>query len=410
MRKQKLSLLISSFVYSLLAIVATTFVACSSDNNGDGEMTNYVQFTADKASIAEDDMDGITVNVLLAKAPATAQTITLSLENNEGDIAQVSPSVLNIAAGQKEASFKILSNNKSSLVSGKVLTLKATFSDANMQVSGEPLQVTFTPAASMPTLTDAQLQLIEGYKEKYGIDLMRIIGKHEVQTTITYNDDDKALYNDNNETRTLKGQTIITLSDYATADTPILKMTSNPMGMHDYLYEMFRKQTVDNNEYFMQSPYSAAAVAASGYDYSKETFSCELDSIVIDPSDMSLHFVGTRANAYDEDITVVPFKFGFTAWDRLKALADEGKEVEVDEGEGNKSMVSLSDIIDMGGSLNPDAYLFNSTISEDAWDNPVNYVTPQGAIDFATGKMSFTFPWDFSVASGYERISVVYAF
>lgn len=402
-------LITSSFLFSLITLVAATFTACSSDNN-DGGMTNYVQMTADKASLAEDDADGITVSILLAKAPTTAQTITLSLDNNENGIAEVTPSVINLAAGQKEATFQIKSANKSLLVENKVLTVNAIFSDANMKISGEPLKVTLTPAANMPVLTDAQKQLIEGYKQKYGIDLMRIIGKHSVETTITFNDDDKADYNDNNDTRTFTGQTIITLSDYATADTPILKMTSNPMGLHDFLYEMFRKQTVDDNEYFMNSPYSAAAVAAVGYDFTKEVFGCELDSIVLDPTDMSLHFVGTCADQYGEDIDAVPFTFSFTAWDRLKALAEAGQEVNVDDGEGNISSIALSDIIEMGGSLNPASYLFGSTISEDYWGVAANYVTPSGKIDFASGTMTFNFPWDFPLASGYERISVKYAF
>lgn len=408
MKLKSTFLFTSTFLFSLIAFVAAAFTSCSSDN-GDGEMTNYVQMTADKASIAEDDAEGITVSVLLAKAPTTAQTITLSLDNNEDGIAEITPSTLTLAAGQKTATFSIKSANKSLLVENKVLTLNASFSDANMKISGEPLKVTFTPAANMPVLTEAQKQLIEGYKEKYGIDLMRIIGKHNVETTITYNDDDKALYNDNNDTRTITGQTIITLSDYATADTPILKMTTNPMGLHDFLYEMFRKQTVDDAEYFMQSPYGIAAVKASGYDFNTDVFGCQLDSIVLDPTDMSLHFVGTRANLYGTDINVVPFDFSFTAWDRLKALAEAGEEVEVDE-DGNKSNVALSDIIEMGGTLNPTAWLVNSPVDEDGWDEPAEYVAPTGSIDFSTGKMTFLFPWDFANASGYERISVVYSF
>ena len=108
-------------------------------------------------------------------------------------------------------------------------------------------------------------------------------------------------------------------------------------------------------------------------------------------------------------MVTVPFQYGFTAWDRLKAKADAGEEVEINDGETN-TLYALSDVISMGGSLNPADYLFASTIDTDAWDDAANYVTPAGSIDFSNGRISFSFPWDFTNASGYQRISSVVKF
>ncbi len=403
-------------LFALIGIaMSATLASCSSDEPTP-QMKNYVAMSTSDATLSEDNVEGITINILLGHAADADQTITLSLQGNDDDVVSLQPSTIQIAKGQKEATFKLVANNKSLLTANRVVTINATFSDANA-VLQQPLAITVTPASDMPTLSAEQLALIEGYKERYNIDLMRIIGKHDVQTTVTFNDDDKETYNGGATTRTLTGKTIITLSDYATAEKPVLKITSNPMGMTAFSYEIFRKITVEDEEYFLQTPYGAAAVQASGYDFSNEQFTCELDSIVIDPTNFTLSFTAHRPDAYGDDMVTVPFQYGFTAWDRLKAKADAGEEVEINAGEEveindgeTNTLYALSDVISMGGSLNPADYLFASTIDTDAWDDAANYVTPAGSIDFSNGRISFSFPWDFTNASGYQRISSVVKF
>lgn len=399
-----------AFMFMALLSVMVAFTSCSSDDDTTQAQSNGVSMTVSGTSaIAEDDTEGITVDVLLAYAPESQQTITLSLANNDGNIARLDPTTLTIAAGQKTAQFKVYSNNKGSLVANRVLTIDATFSDGNMKLSGSAPQVTITPEANMPALTEAQQKLVEGYKTKYGIDLYKVIGKVSVSTIVTFNDDDKATYNDGNDTKAYTGNTIITLSDYATEDTPVLKMTSNPMGLTSFLYEMMRKQTVDDNEYFMQMPYNSAVMAALDYDASKESFEVTLDSIVINPTTGNLDFTAIRLNEYEEPITIVPFDYTYSVWERLKSKAEAGESVTVDDGEEQTSYTLTELINDYGVTLNPSVYLGTTTIDTNYWEN-VLYVTPTGKIDFEKGTMTFAFPWDFQQASGYEQINVSYSF
>lgn len=399
------------FMFMALLSVMVAFTSCSSDDDNNSQtQSNGVSMTVSgSSSIAEDDTEGITVDVMLAYAPTSQQTITLSLTGNDNDIARIDPTVLNISAGQKTAQFKIFSNNKSLLLENCVLTVNATFSDNNMKLSGSAPQVTITPKADMPALTDAQKQLIEGYKTKYGIDLTKVLGKIKVSSTVTFNDDDKATYNEGNDTKEYTGATIITLSDEATADKPVLKMTSNPMGLTTFLYDMLRKQTVDDNEYFMQMPYNSAVMAALNYDATKETFEVTLDGIAIDPTTGNLDFTAVRLNEYEEPITIVPFDYTYSVWERLKSKAEAGESVTVDDGEEQASYTLTELINDYGVTLNPSVYLGTTTIDTNYWENNL-YVTPSGKIDFKNGSMTFTFPWDFQQASGYERINVSYSF
>lgn len=399
------------FMFMALLSVMVAFTSCSSDDDNNSQtQSNGVSMTVSgSSSIAEDDTEGITVDVMLAYAPTSQQTITLSLTGNDNDVARIDPTVLTISAGQKTAQFKIFSNNKSLLLENCVLTVNATFSDNNMKLSGSAPQVTITPKADMPALTDAQKQLIEGYKTKYGIDLTKVLGKIKVSSTVTFNDDDKATYNEGNDTKEYTGATIITLSDEATADKPVLKMTSNPMGLTTFLYDMLRKQTVDDNEYFMQMPYNSAVMAALNYDATKETFEVTLDGIAIDPTTGNLDFTAVRLNEYEEPITIVPFDYTYSVWERLKSKAEAGESVTVDDGEEQASYTLTELINDYGVTLNPSVYLGTTTIDTNYWENNL-YVTPSGKIDFKNGSMTFTFPWDFQQASGYERINVSYSF
>lgn len=401
---------LSAIILSVLSIM-TAFTSCSSDDDTPTVQTNGVSMTVEGSNIInEDDNDGVKVNVLLAFAPNSTQTITLSLSGNDGDIVRLSTSTLTFNAGEKEATFYVLSNNKSSLTVPQVVTVNASFSDANMKLQSDPVKVTINPDADIPTLTNEQLALIEGYKTNLGIDIMPLLGKVNVSTVVKFNETDKDSYNDGKDTRTFTGTTIITLSDKATADKPVLKMTSNPMGLTAFFYEILKEQTVEDDEYFTPTPYGAAVMAAVNFNADSETFNVTLDGITIN-ADGSLDFTETTVDEYDESFTTVPMIYSWSAYDRLKAMADAGEEVEVDNGDAGKEMVSLADILESSNTLEPAYWLYNSSIEEDGWGNdPSDWIEPTGKIDFAKGTMTFTYPWDFQNASGYEQITATYTF
>ena len=401
-----------TFMLMCMLAMLTGFSACSNDNNdGDKQMTNYVSISAAGNNIInEDDDEEVKFNILIGNTLTADATINLSLEGNDDNVATISPSTIALKAGAKTASFTVKSNKKSLLKSDRVLTVKAIFSDANMKTDGKAITLTIKPDSDIPVLTAEQQKLIEGYKQNLNIDLTKILGKVKVDTKVTFNDDDKIDINDNKDTRSFSGVTIITLSEKATADKPVLKMVSNAMGMATFNYEMLRKRTVEDAENWTQMPYGKAVMENINYDYNKETFTMTLDGIEVNP-DMSLKFTGSKVNVYDAEITTVPFDYTFSAWDRLKAMADANKSFVVDDGE-TKTEVSVQDIIDGGGSLNPYFFFDNTDVVADAEETEYNtiYVAPTGKIDFASSKMTFAFPWYLDNTYGCQRVEATYTF
>lgn len=403
------------FKFMLMCMLAmlTGFSACSSsdDNDGDKQMTNYVSISAEGNNIInEDDDEEVKFNILIGNTLTADATISLSLEGNDDNVATLSSSTISLKAGAKTASFTIKSNKKSLLKSDRVLTVKATFSDANMKTDGKAVTLTIKPDSDIPVLTAEQQKLIEGYKQNLNIDLTKILGKVKVVTKVTFNDDDKIDINDNKDTRSFSGVTIITLSEKATADKPVLKMVSNAMGMAAFNYEMLRKKTVEDTEFWTQMPFGRAVMENINYDYNKETFTMTLDGIEVNPN-MSLKFTGSKVNVLEEEITTVPFDYTFSAWNRLKAMADANESFVVDDGE-TKTNVSVQKIIEGGGSLNPYSFFDNTDVVADGEETEYKniYVAPTGKIDFTTGKMTFAFPWYLENTYGCQRVEATYTF
>ena len=402
-----------TFMLMCMLAMLTGFSACSSsDNDGDKPMTNYVSISAEGNNIInEDDDEEVKFNILIGNTLTADATISLSLEGNDDNVATLTPSTIALKAGAKTASFTVKSNKKSLLKSDRVLTVKATFSDANMKTDGKVVTLTIKPDSDIPVLTAEQQKLIEGYKQNLNIDLTKILGKVKVETKVTFNDDDKIDINDNKDTRSFSGVTIITLSEKATADKPVLKMVSNAMGMAAFNYEMLRKRTVEDTEFWTQMPNGKAVMKNINYDYNKETFTMTLDGIEVNPADMSLKFTGSKVTMYEEKITTVPFDYTFSAWDRLKAMADANKSFVVDDGD-TQTEVSVQDIIDGGGSLNPYSFFDNTDVVADGeeTDYTTIYVAPTGKIDFTSGKMTFAFPWYLENTYGCQRVEATYTF
>lgn len=401
-----------TFMLMCMLAMLTGFSACSSsDNDDDKQMTNYVSISAEGNNIInEDDDEEVKFNILIGNTLTADATISLSLEGNDDNVATLSSSTISLKAGAKTASFTVKSNKKSLLKSDRVLTVKATFSDANMKTDGKAVTLTIKPDSDIPVLTAEQQKLIEGYKQNLNIDLTKILGKVKVETKVTFNDDDKIDINDNKDTRSFSGVTIITLSEKATADKPVLKMVSNAMGMAALNYEMLRKKTVEDTEYWTQMPYGKAVMEHINYDYKKEAFTMTLDGIEVN-TDMSLKFTGSKVNVLEEEITTVPFDYTFSAWDRLKAMADANQSFVVDDGD-TRTEVPVQNIIDGGGSLNPYSFFDNTDVIADGEETEYKniYVAPTGKIDFTTGKMTFAFPWYLENTNGCQRVEATYTF
>ena len=388
------------------------WVACGENVDTTERMSNYVMLTAKgETSFTEDVAEGIEVNAMMAYRMDKDVSVRLRIEGDDKNAVKTDKDTLVFKAGTKTASFRVLSNQKSLLAVQEVIRVVIdSCSDPKMTPFGNGVNITVKPNAEIPPLTDEQLKLIAGYKDQLGIDLTRMMGVSNCTVTIKFGNDDKEAWNEGKDTRTFIGKSIITLSDKATAETPVLKMVGNPMGMGSYIYEVFRKVTTEDKDFFMQMPVSAAVLQAVAYDYPKETFNVTLDGITLN-RDGTLNFTSQMEDEYGDEVTKIPFDYKFSAWERMKKMAAEGKTVEVDEG-GTTAEYALSDLLQQIGTLNPTYYLGNSNIATDAYGNePSNYVTPMGKVDFKAGVMEFVFPWDFGAGgflSDYINIHVVY--
>lgn len=395
---------------SLMALCLTMLItACSNNDHTPNVKTNYLQITADQSSFTEDDPAGIQVKLLLAFTPEKSTTVSLNIEGNDDGIVALDSKDVTFAAGEKIKTVTIKGNGKNLLADTRAMTLTMTTADdANIKLQA-PLVFSVKPAVGIDPLTDAQKKVVEQFKQQTGIDLMQILGRLDGTATVKFQLDDKTLYNNGEDTRTITGHTIIALGDDATASHLTLKMKSNPLLMTDFLHDLLRKVTnKDVNEAWYQQPYPQAVMAAIRFDDNKETFDMTLNNIVVN-SDATLNFIGQKTGtAMTDPVVAVPFTYDYSAWNRLKKAAEGGGKAVVDEGD-TQAEYSLSDLILGGGSMDPNDYLFKSSIDSDNWENePTDWIKPEARIDTKAGTLTFIFPIDFENGSGYTQVKVTY--
>lgn len=398
-----------SFRVAVLIGAAAVLTACSEQEEG-RKQTNYMRLSSQHSLILnEDQTDTIAVDLLLGQTVRDRTVLNFELQQNDGEVLSlVNPSVV-LEAGAKTAVLKIVSNRKSLLDEPRsiILALRSS-SDARIRLlaTDHPFLLTVRPDSRLPEITEAQKQLLTGYKQRLGIDVERFLGRLDCRVRVVFPTDEKGTFFTDSEVREFQGQSILALSEKATAEMPVLKMTDNPMGLTAFLYEIFRKETVEN-ESWMGKPYAKPVLDLTGYQAPQEVFEVTLDSLVL-KADKTVDFLGVTRNSYDEPITVVPFRFRFSAWERMKKKAEQGEKFQVEEG-GKRVEYSLTDAIATGSSLNPETYLFTSALDHDAWENtPSDWLKPSATFDEQAGTLTFRFPWDHSGSSGYTQIQVVY--
>ncbi len=402
------------FFYGLMAAVASVMVtACNETTDHTYIGPNYVQLSAANATtILARDETPIKVGLLTAKTPGQDETLDFELVNNTDGILRVLNTPLILKAGTKTDTLQVVSTHNEDFSEPAVVTLRLKSStDPEMQQWGDGVRITVNPNPTVASLTAEQRALIEGYKEKYGLNLYNIIGERKCTVDVTYPDDEVGTAVTNQKTEHFTSSSVITLSDAATADRPILKMSYNPFGLNAFLYRIFQVEgPEDENTWKTEESAYASILKLIGYDLSKETFSATLDNVELHPSDHSVSFTAQLPNAYGDIITRIPFDYSYSAWNRMQQKADEGATFEVDEN-GTMVQYDLSTYInDYYVTLNPANYLGTSDISSDQWSNdPSDYIEPSATYDTSKGEMTFQFPWDHvNYSYGYTQIKVTY--
>ena len=392
-----------------LAIAVVSLASCSESADSNEQMTNYVTLSVEgESAMTEDNTEGLVVNVSMAYTLDHDASVQLSLTGDEKEAVKLSSNKVTIPAGKKTASVKVLSNNANVLSIQEVVNVVvSSCSDANMKpMDTKGIALTIKPNAMVPELTAEQLALIKGYKDNLGIDLTKVLGIVDVTTTVTYGNDDKDAENKGNDTRVFNGKSVITLSDKATADKPVLKMISNPMGMESYMYDrLLRCTTEEPDGYFDADPINTALLSVVNYNKSTESFSAVLDNITLN-TDGTLNFT-----AVEDDKTIVPFEYTYSVWTRINEMANAGNTVNVNEG-STYVEYSIKDLLEQYSTFCPAKYLGNTDITIDAYGaTPSNLVLPSAKYDFNNNTMNFEFAWDYgngSYLNDYVRIKANY--
>lgn len=379
--------------FSCIAAALLSFVGCEETGN-DYEGTNYIYLESEggKTTLLGTADDPITVNVKLTKALSEDLTLDFVVEGPQNALT-VDGNPVTIKAGEKTASFTIAVASVEGL---SEITNYTVGLDTSAQLPDKvALEAGFSfavVAIEIPELTPDQLAIIDAYKTATGIDLSKYLGVVDVSTVITGTDPDTY---EPLAPRTVTGKTIITLSESSTADVPVLKMVANPMGIQDYMYRILRSVTVEDSEYWCDAesyPDNANLMKTIGWNAeSAEVFSMSLDNIRCN-AENSLTFVGVVLDQYEEEITIVPFDYSFTAYEREKAAIADGSFTK--------------DEYSYDATANPYYHLNNSDISEDGYEGG-NWI--EASAEISNENLVFTFCFYGCYLDGdYTRVVATY--
>lgn len=256
----------------------------------------------------------------------------------------------------------------------------------------------------VPKLNENQLKLIEGYKAR-GIDLTPFLGKVRVKATVDVPAGGLFKGFEDPWRKTYEGFSVLTLSEKATADKPVLKMTYNPMGLTEFFYYAMRKSTIEQYEIWdaelTKPQYKEIRELINWNDKSVESFSASLDNIRIGEKQgdtYNMEYIGKGIDPYEYPITCIPFEYQYSAWDRQKKLIDEGN-------------IKAKECHDNDASAAPWRYLNCTDISEDTIeydDAPTPLPPPEATWNVKENKMKFHFLTSVYNAGWYITVDAEY--
>lgn len=410
------------FAYAMTLLAACFVSACSDDDDpttsyvGKNEVTLTVQ--GGNTTLIEDEDDAITVSIAMIRAYDTDVQLTVNVQGTETERLAINPQPVTIAAGSTSATFQVTSAKLGNLSNQIQYTLSLTNLQSDMELVNT-VNINLRARTGTEDLTEAQKALVESWKANYGIDVTRWMGRVALTGDIAEPGDGSIDAFIEPKTTELAGASILTLGEGCTEDKIVLKMVDNPMGLTAFLYDWLRKETIENDEDFTVDEYGSGCIVMPLINWNKdsqETFNVTLDGIEIDltaPTGEKTYAINyvKEGDAYVLDQTGnpigedyyysktswIPFKYEYSAWTRLLEKVKEGND-------------DALEFFNADGTSDPEYYLLNSSVNEDEWEAEENnyYVEPSGSIDFATGKMTFTFPADHRYAGGYSRVNVTY--
>lgn len=389
-------------IFGCIAAALLSFTGCEQSGNDGYDGTNYIylESAGGKTTIWEQDETPLTMTVTLTTSLSEDLSLTFAIEGTTEGVLELQDNPVTIEAGEKTATFEIVSKNADLVASSenfKISLDASTVLPEKVRLKSDFYLV--VRSASVSALTEDQKAIIQSYKESTGLDLSKFIGAVNVTTVISGLD--AATYESFENTVTDK--TLITLSETSTAEAPVLKMLVNPMGIQDYMYSVMRCVTVEDaeqlwfpEEYPMEC-YSILTETIGWNTESVETFSVSLDGITFG-AEKEITFAKDYINSYEEESVIVPFEFSFTAFEREKLADFSSATVKPGDDEWMPDCTA-----------DPVAHLNVSGISYDEYEMEGEgyYVEPSAEID-ADGNLVFTFCYDHKNASDYTRVVATY--
>ena len=382
--------------------IALNIVSCSKNDDSapqySGENRVYITAKGDKVLTLGEANQKIEAKFSLTTKVNADTAIHLKVVDAQGqtsDLVSLSANPIIIAKEAREATFTLTLKANASITEEQ--RLKVTFEPVTGLIAQEDLAIVVKPSAVVMNLTPAQRQLLNAYKAK-GIDLYPFMGKVKVTGTIFSPAGGNAEPFVKEFTREINGSTLITLSALATSDSPVLKMTDNPMGLTEFWLFLLRKNTVEDTEFFPASPVAKAIMPLINWNKdSKETFGVTLDNIKIgSPTNgvSQIEFIHKTKDLYDDLTDMVPFQFTYSAYDRFKKLVDEGNPIAI-ENNGQ------------AGGPNPIYYLNTTNILSDKYEKGA-WKASTGSINFTEKKMSFEFLISHEYGGDYIIVKIEY--
>ena len=381
-----------------IAAALLSFVGCDETGKDGYEGINYIYLSSEggKTTILESDQTPLSVEVMLTTALEEDLTVAFAVNGTEG-VVELQNNPVTIKAGEKTASFEIVSLNAGKLSEAANFTVTldaAAVLPENVELKS-PFAFVVNPAPATGELTAEQQAIIDAYKAATGINLSKYLGAVNVTAVISGYDVETGEAFEEPKS----GKTVIALSAESTLEVPVLEMTSNAMGVQDYMYKVMKAVTVDDVEdlwfpdaYAMEC-YAIFTEAIGWNSSSDETFNVSLDGITLS-TDKTVNFVTDYVNSYDEESIIVPFEFLFSAFEREKTADFANAAVKPGDDEW------LPDC-----TADPTAHLNLSGLAYDEYEmeDEGYYVEPSAEIK-DNGELVFTFCFDHRNASDYTRV------
>lgn len=269
------------FIYTVGICLLPAFTSCKDDRE-ENKYTgiNKIYLSAETPVITESENIPLTVNVDLTLTCEQDLVLNFELPDDKNGVLKLENNPVTIKAGKRSATFEVVSNQKNLLTEDTYFQVGISQFPTDNLMLNETLQVRVKPNPKIPELSPQQKALIKGYKTKYGIDLNKWLGVLSCHTTVQSPADGYLQPFAAAFTKEYDGKTVITLSEQATEDMPVLKMTDNPFGLTEYLYFVLRSETVADPEFWTQQPEPQKLMKLLNWNKeSKETFAVSLDAI-----------------------------------------------------------------------------------------------------------------------------------